>query len=59
MGNRGRKSDPLYGIRYLLRCGKQRLTDLQRARLAAAIDADERHVEVLLAWQCVQQLRQV
>ena len=58
-GHRGRKSDPLYGSRNLLRCGKQRLTDRQQARLAAAIAADERHVEVLLAWQCAQQLRQV
>jgi transposase len=58
-GHRGRKSDPLYGSRNLLRCGKQRLTDRQQARLAAAIAADERHVEVLLAWQRAQQLRQV
>ena len=53
-GHRGRKSDPLYGIRNLLRCGKQRLTDRQQARLVAA-----NHT-----WRCsspgsAQQLRQV
>jgi transposase len=35
------------------------LTDRQQARLAAAIEADDRHVEVFVAWQCAQQLRQV
>ena len=58
-GHRGRKDDPLYGIRNLLRCAEERLTDRQQARLAAAIDADERHLEVFVAWQCAQQLRQV
>lgn len=58
-GQRGRKGDPLYGIRNLLRCGQERLTDRQQIRLAKAIDADERHLEVFVAWQCAQQLRQV
>ncbi len=58
-GHRGRRSDPLYGIRNILRCGVERLTDRQRARLATAFAADERHAEVDLAWQCVQQLRSV
>src|SRR5215212_4617759 len=58
-GHRGHKDDPLYGIRNLLRCAAERLTDRQQARLAKAIDADERHVEVFVAWQCAQQLRQV
>ena len=58
-GHRGRKDDPLYGIRNLLRCAAERLTDRQQARLARAIDADERHVEVFVAWRCAQQLRQV
>ena len=57
--HRGWKGDPLYGIRNLLRCGQERLTDRQQARLAAAIEADDRHVEVFVAWQCAQQLRQV
>jgi len=30
-GHRGRRSDPLYGIRNILRCGVERLADRQRA----------------------------
>jgi transposase len=56
-GHRGRKTDPLYGIRTILRCGAENLTDRQRARLDRAILADERHDEVDIAWQCAQQLR--
>ena len=56
-GHRGRKGDPLYGIRNILRCGAEKLTDRQRARLGKAIGADERHDEVYVAWQCAQQLR--
>ncbi|WP_425338848.1 ISL3 family transposase [Kocuria subflava] len=56
-GHRGRKNDPLYGIRTILRCGQEKLTDWQRARLDRAIAADERHDEVLVAWLCTQQLR--
>lgn len=56
-GHRGRKGDPLYGIRNILHCGSEKLTERQRARLVTAIDADERHDEVYLAWQCAQQLR--
>lgn len=58
-GHRGRKNDPLYGIRNVLRCAVERLTDRQQARLATAINADERHFEVYVAWHCAQQLRQV
>jgi len=56
-GHRGRKGDPLYGIRLILRCGAEKLTDKQRHRLEVAIAADERHEEVHLAWQCAQRLR--
>ena len=56
-GHRGRRGDPLYGIRNVLRCGVEKLTDKQKARLDKAIDADERHDEVHIAWQCAQQLR--
>jgi transposase len=56
-GHRGRKGDPLYGIRTILRCGTENLTDRQRARLERAIAADARHDEVYIAWQCAQQLR--
>ncbi len=58
-GHRGRKDDPLYRIRNLLRCAAERLTERQQARLTAAVEADERHLEVFVAWQCGQQLRQV
>jgi transposase len=58
-GHRGCKDDPLYGIRNVLRCAAEGLTERQRARLDAAIAADERHLEVAVAWQCAQQLRQV
>jgi transposase len=56
-GHRGRNNDPLYGIRTILRCGHENLTDRQRARLDRAIAADERHDEVYVAWLCAQQLR--
>ena len=58
-GHRGRKDDPLYKIRNVLRCAEERLTDRQEARLSAAVEADERHLEVFVAWQCAQQLRRV
>ncbi len=56
-GHRGRKGDPLFGIQTILRAGAENLTDKQQARLARAIEADERHEEVFVAWQCAQQLR--
>ena len=56
-GHRGRKNDPLYGIRTILRCGQEKLTDRQRARLDRAIAADQRHDEILVAWLCAQKLR--
>jgi transposase len=57
LGHRGRKGDPLYGIQSILRAGAENLTDKQRSRLVAAIEADPAHDEVFLAWQCAQQLR--
>lgn len=56
-GHRGRSGDPLYGIRNILRCAAERLTDKQHARLTAAIGADERHDAVYVAWQCAQKVR--
>jgi transposase len=56
-GHRGRKGDPLYGIRNILRAGVENLTEKQRARLEKAVLADPRHDEVYIAWQCAQQLR--
>ncbi len=59
LGHRGHAGDPLYGIRTILRCGRERLTERQQARLDRAIAADERHDEVHIAWQAAQQLRSV
>lgn len=56
-GHRGRKGDPLFGIQTILRAGAEKLTERQIARLERAIEADEAHEEVLVAWQCAQQLR--
>jgi transposase len=58
-GHRGRRDDALYRIRNLLRCAEERLSERQQARLAAAVEADDRHVEVFVAWQCAQHLRAV
>lgn len=58
-GHRGRRDDPLYRIRNILRAGVEHLTDRQQARLAAAIAADDRHDEVHIAWQCAQRVRAV
>ena len=51
--------DPLYRIRNILRAGQEHLTDRQKTHLEAAFTADDRHVEVELAWHCAQQLRSV
>ncbi len=59
LGHRGRAGDPLYGIRNILRCAVERLTERQHARLDRAVAADERHDEVHIAWQAAQQLRSV
>lgn len=39
-----------------MRCGEERLTHKQRARLEKAIAAHERHEEVSIAWPAAQQL---
>lgn len=56
-GHRGRKGDPLYGIRKVLQSGAENLTENQCARLEKIITADPRHEEVFLAFQCAQELR--
>jgi transposase len=56
-GHRSRKGDPLFGIQTILRAGAGYLTDKQRTRLAAAIQANEVHEVVLVAWQCTQDPR--
>jgi len=57
LGHLGRRGDPLYGIRNLLRAGRERLTDRQRSRLQAAFAAHEDHISVEVADQCAQEVR--
>ena len=48
-GHRGRKGDPLYQIRLLLRASRHRLTPRQKERLREAFVADEAHISVDVA----------
>ena len=57
--HRGRKGDPLYQIRLLLRASRDRLTKRQQERLRAAFTADEAHISVEVAYHCAQQVRDV
>lgn len=59
LGHRGRKGDPLYRIRGLLRHGVEHLTDRQHAKIAAGLAAGDPDAEVEVAWLCYQQLRSV
>lgn len=54
-GHRGRKGDPLYGVRRTLHTGKDLLTSKQQARLDAVFAAEE-HVEVEITWGVYQDL---
>ena len=49
-GHRGRKGDPLYQIRLLLRASLDRLTKRQQERLREAFVADEAHISVEVAY---------
>ncbi|WP_193119640.1 transposase, partial [Brachybacterium tyrofermentans] len=57
LGHRGRKGEPLFGIRHVLRAGRDRLTTRQQNRLARAFSAHPAHVAVEVAYQCAQDLR--
>ncbi|WP_461175121.1 ISL3 family transposase (plasmid) [Arthrobacter sp. Z1-9] len=59
LGHRGRKGDPLYGIRRTLQIGAEHLTDKQAARLDAKLTLGDPDQEVTLAWQCYQKLRNI
>ena len=54
---RGHTDDPLYKIRGLLRHGVEHLTDRQRGRLEAGLQAGDPGFAVTVAWHCYQQLR--
>ena len=58
-GHRGRKGDPLYQIRNLLRASRDRLTKRQKERLREAFVADEAHISVEVAYLLTQQVREV
>lgn len=55
LGHRGRRGDPLYAIRKVLRTGEAFLTEQQQARLDAVF-ADPRHADVWRAWRAYQQV---
>jgi transposase len=53
-GHRGRRGDPLYGIRRVPRRRRDRLSTKARARLHAGLIAADPHGEVTLAWTIAQ-----
>lgn len=57
-GHRGRRGDPLFGIRTIIRCDPARLTERQWRRFDAALAADPRHEELFIAWQVAHALRE-
>ena len=59
LSHRGRKGDPLYQIRLLLRASRDRLTKRQQERLREAFTADEAHISVEVAYHCAQHVRDV
>ena len=58
-GHRGRRGDPLYGIRRVLRRGADNLTPTAWARLLAGIEAGDDHGQVAAAWVAAQELRAI
>ncbi|MCO4252586.1 ISL3 family transposase [Pseudarthrobacter sp. MDT3-9] len=59
LGHRGRKDDPLYGIRRTLQQGIESLTEKQVARLERKLEAGDPNSEVTIAWHSYQKLRAV
>jgi len=58
-GHRGRRSDPLYGIRRVLRRGADTLSEHAWARLLAGIEAGDDRGQVATAWVVAQELRAI
>jgi transposase len=58
-GHRGRRGDPLYGIRRVLRRGAENLSEHAWARLLAGIEAGDDHGQVAKAWVAAQELRAI
>jgi len=57
LGHRGHAGDPLYRIRNILRAGAHHLSDRQWDRLVDGLGRGDPDSEVLVAWQCYQQVR--
>ena len=57
-GHRGRRDDPLYGIRRVLRRGAEHLTTTA-GRLLAGIEAGDHDGQVTAAWVAAQELRAI
>jgi transposase len=57
LGHRGRKGDPLYGIRRLLLRADERLSDHARSRLDAGLAAGDPDDELYVTWQAKEALR--
>ena len=58
-GRRGRKADPEWINRRRLLRGAERLTDAQRTRLVAALDAADPNGDILAAWIAKELLREL
>lgn len=56
-GHRGRKDDPLYAIRRILRRGHENLTDKAWQRLLAGLDAGDVDEQIGVTWIAAQDLR--
>ena len=57
LGHRGRKDDPLYRIRRVLRRGHEHLTDLAWDRLLTGLDVGDVDGQVAATWIAAQDLR--
>src|SRR5450830_264576 len=57
LGHRGHAGDPLFRARNILRRGAEHLTARQWDRLTTSLQDGDPDDEVLIAWQCYQQLR--
>jgi transposase len=58
-GHRGRRDDPLYAIRRVLRRGAEHLTATGWSRLLAGIEAGDDRGQVAAAWVAAQELRAI
>ncbi|MGI9157891.1 MAG: ISL3 family transposase, partial [Marmoricola sp.] len=59
LGHRGRKGDPLYGIRRVLLRGAENLTAKAYRRMLAGLDAGDQDEQISAAWIACQELRHV